>query len=206
MPAKPKPMPTTLEACHARIRTLSATLRQRLDPPCYVRYLVERLVPQVGASDIARAVGRGLDVDTVGKWYQGEPVTRQWHTRKVIHSLEMRLWEITVATERRGGEEREQDTEDDTFRGEAFELHQMGSMEDMLVWLADYGEDSAIKNSTIKARRRPAKPPAAAEPPQAAPAPAPAVRPPSRRVRRSRLDARRLQLPFRFFELEEMFL
>jgi len=205
VPAKPKPMPETLEACHARIRTLNAMMRQRLDPPCYVRYLVGRLVPQVGVSDVARAVGRGLDPDTVGKWFKGGDVGREWHTRKVIHLLEMRLWEITVATERRGGEEREQDTEDDTFRGEAFELHATERMEDVLVWLSDFAEDSGVKiRRAAPAPVAPtAAPPAVAAAP---PAPIPEVRPPRRRAIRPRVDWRRLQLPFRFFALEEMFL
>lgn len=139
MPAKPK-LPPTIEASHARIRSLEATLRQRLDPPCYVRYLVGRLVPQVGISDVVNTIGGDVDAAMVRGWLRGRPVQRRFLQRRTVYRLEIRLWEITRVTELRGGEEREQDDTDDTFRGVPVALHRDGGDDDMaatLAWLYD---------------------------------------------------------------------
>ena len=209
MPAKPKPMPETLEAAHARIRTLEATMRQRLDPPCYVLYLLDRLVGQVGVSDVARTVGLPLDAETLGRWFKGQPVPRTWYTRGTVHALELRLWQISAATRARGGEEREQADESAPFRGEAFELHSSRSMAEALEWLLDYSDDVSVRSSVRrsgKAAPAPARAVEVARPVAvAAPAPAPAqAGPPLRRAARTRAELRQ-QLPLRFFEIEEVF-
>lgn len=121
MPRKDRPLPADVGECHAQIRTLQATLRQRFEPPSYVGYLVRRLLPHLGIQEIVEVMGPPTTETHVKGWLRGRSIARPFLRRPVVHALEERLWRISTALRKRRCEKI--DDHDDTWRGEDFALH-----------------------------------------------------------------------------------